>query len=266
MRSWLQDPDGDGTYTFTTDQIPAGNYEFKVAHGLGWDENYGAGGAPGGANVAFSVPVRRRPDDHHLQVLSTHAVSVKTSKAGAAPDLTKSKAYVVGPDLVAWPASALPAGTDPATLSWRLHWSADGGLARRRRGGHRRLRGEPDPRPRRAARLAAWPPTPSSPGPWPCVSTRRRRAQLPEILKGQVAVAMYDSTGQLLDATGAQTAIALDALYAAVGAPTRSYGVSFTRRPGRLQPVGADRPAGHPADLAGRLGRPARSTRPGARR
>ena len=46
MRSWLQDPDGDGTYTFTTDQIPAGNYEFKVAHGLGWDENYGAGGAP----------------------------------------------------------------------------------------------------------------------------------------------------------------------------------------------------------------------------
>ena len=67
MRSWLQDPDGDGTYTFTTDQIPAGNYEFKVAHGLSWDENYGAGGAPGGANIAFTVPVRRRPDDDHLR-------------------------------------------------------------------------------------------------------------------------------------------------------------------------------------------------------
>ncbi len=81
MRSWLQDPDGDGTYTFTTDQIPAGSYEFKVAHGLGWDENYGAGGAPGGANVAFSVP-----SDGVLTtisyVLSTHTISVKTSRPG----------------------------------------------------------------------------------------------------------------------------------------------------------------------------------------
>ena len=49
---------------------------------------------------------------------------------------------------------------------------------------------------------------------------------MPEILKGQVAVAMYGSTGQLLDATGAQTAIALDALYAA-SARTRTYGVGF---------------------------------------
>ncbi len=38
---------------------------------------------------------------------------------------------------------------------------------------------------------------------------------------------MYDSTGRLLDATGAQTAIALDSLYAAK-AGSRSYGVSFS--------------------------------------
>ena len=44
MRPWLQDPDGDGIYTWSGTKIPAGNYEFKVAHGLGWDENYGAGG------------------------------------------------------------------------------------------------------------------------------------------------------------------------------------------------------------------------------
>ena len=55
--------------------------------------------------------------------------------------------------------------------------------------------------------------------------------QLPEILKGQVAVAMYDLNGPLLDATGAQTAIALDALYAAVGRD-RSYGVGFAGRAG----------------------------------
>ena len=34
MRPWLQDPDGDGTYTWSTDQIPAGSHEFKVAHKL----------------------------------------------------------------------------------------------------------------------------------------------------------------------------------------------------------------------------------------
>ena len=44
MRPWLQDPDGDGTYTWSSDQIPAGTYEFKVAHGLNWDESYGDGG------------------------------------------------------------------------------------------------------------------------------------------------------------------------------------------------------------------------------
>ena len=31
LRSWLQDPDGDGLYTFTTTAIPAGSYEAKVA-------------------------------------------------------------------------------------------------------------------------------------------------------------------------------------------------------------------------------------------
>jgi glycosidase len=55
LRSWLQDPDGDGTYTFETTSIPAGSYEAKVAIDEKWDENYGAGGAPGGANIAFTV-------------------------------------------------------------------------------------------------------------------------------------------------------------------------------------------------------------------
>ncbi len=56
MRMWLQDKDGDGIYSIATTQIPAGDYEFKVAVGLSWDVNYGDGGAPGGANIAVSVP------------------------------------------------------------------------------------------------------------------------------------------------------------------------------------------------------------------
>ncbi len=50
LNSWLQDPDGDGIYTFETTAIPAGNYEFKVALNEKWDEAY-----PGG-NVSLTVP------------------------------------------------------------------------------------------------------------------------------------------------------------------------------------------------------------------
>ena len=65
LRSWLQDIDGDGTYSFSTTAIPAGNYEFKVAINESWDENYGAGGVPGGANIPFTV-LRSLHGDLHL--------------------------------------------------------------------------------------------------------------------------------------------------------------------------------------------------------
>ena len=44
----------DGIYsaTFT---IPAGSYEYKIAVGGSWDENYGQGGVPGGANAALTL-------------------------------------------------------------------------------------------------------------------------------------------------------------------------------------------------------------------
>ena len=38
LRSWLQDPDGDGTYTFSTTDIPAGSYEFKAAVEFGGNQ------------------------------------------------------------------------------------------------------------------------------------------------------------------------------------------------------------------------------------
>ena len=56
LRSWLQDTDGDGTYTFVTTAIPPGSYEGKVALNESWDVNYGAGGEPGGGNIGFTVP------------------------------------------------------------------------------------------------------------------------------------------------------------------------------------------------------------------
>ena len=50
LRSWLQDVDGDGTYTFVTTGLPAGNYGSKAAIAEGWAESYPP------SNLTFSVP------------------------------------------------------------------------------------------------------------------------------------------------------------------------------------------------------------------
>lgn len=51
LRSMLTDADGDGVYTFSTTNIPAGSWNFKVAYNEKWDESYGAGG--GSNNISF---------------------------------------------------------------------------------------------------------------------------------------------------------------------------------------------------------------------
>lgn len=53
LRSWLQDVDGDGIYSFSA-LLPSGAYEVKVAINESWDLNYGAGGVQNGPNIAFS--------------------------------------------------------------------------------------------------------------------------------------------------------------------------------------------------------------------
>ncbi|MFN8443849.1 MAG: hypothetical protein U0175_23925 [Caldilineaceae bacterium] len=80
LRSWLQDIDGDSIYTFKTTSIPTGTYEAKVAINEAWDENYGANGAPGGANIPFTVA---NPGDEvsFAYDATSHAMTITTSSA-----------------------------------------------------------------------------------------------------------------------------------------------------------------------------------------
>ncbi len=55
LRSWLQDPDGDGVGGFATSFLAPGAYEAKVAINESWDENYGSGGVANGPNIPFTV-------------------------------------------------------------------------------------------------------------------------------------------------------------------------------------------------------------------
>lgn len=45
---------GGGIYTFAV-TLPAGEYEYKITVGGGWDENYGLNGEPNGANIPLSL-------------------------------------------------------------------------------------------------------------------------------------------------------------------------------------------------------------------
>ena len=83
LRSWLQDPDGDGIYSFETTALPAGSYEAKVAINEGWDENYGAGRRPGRPNISVHVPADNA-DTTFTYNAATHVLTV-TVAARPAP-------------------------------------------------------------------------------------------------------------------------------------------------------------------------------------
>ena len=107
-----------------TFDVPAGGFEYKVALNGSWDENYGAGGAPGGANIPLTAPGGQITFtyDH-----ATHRITDDLPRALGA----ERAAHWLRRGLLAWqPAPA---------ASYRLYYAPDGGMTvagrRGRRGG-----------------------------------------------------------------------------------------------------------------------------------
>ncbi len=99
FRAWLQDIQGSGVYSFSTNTIPAGSYEAKVALNGSWDVNYGAGGEQNGANIAFTVPANGM--DVEFQWNSATKV-LRIIVGGIQGDLSKAQAYWLSKDTIAW--------------------------------------------------------------------------------------------------------------------------------------------------------------------
>lgn len=85
---------GNGLYTLTVKNIPAGSYEYKVAANGSWTENYGAGASAGGANIRLDVGSTQDVtfwynDDTHVIVdsITYKKVDVKLTGTGI-PDGT----------------------------------------------------------------------------------------------------------------------------------------------------------------------------------
>jgi pullulanase-type alpha-1,6-glucosidase len=99
FRTWLQDIQGSGIYSFSTNAIPAGAYEAKVALNGSWDVNYGAGGEQNGPNIAFTVPASGM--DVEFQWNSGTKV-LRVIVGGVQGDLSKAQAYWLSKDTIAW--------------------------------------------------------------------------------------------------------------------------------------------------------------------
>ncbi|MGW0563312.1 pullulanase X25 domain-containing protein [Streptomyces sp. NPDC003016] len=84
LKSWLQDIDADGTYTWSTTSIPAGTHQVKTAIGQSWDESYGQGGSPTGGNISFTVP-RAGATTKFSYSSTSHVLSVETESGGNEP-------------------------------------------------------------------------------------------------------------------------------------------------------------------------------------
>lgn len=196
-----------GTFT-----VPAGSFEYKAAINESFAENYGAGGASGGANIPISAPGGEVTFTYNH---STHVITDSLPRSITA----ERAAHWVRRDLI-----ALDLPVQRAGFSYRLYWAANGGL----KNDNGTIRG------------GSSIPLQLSPSGLPA-SVRRQFPQLatyealtlpatvasrvPRILTGQVAVAAFDRNGELVTATGVQTSGVLDDIYR--GAQKRRLGPSW---------------------------------------
>ena len=99
LRSWLEDPDGNGVYEFQAGGLPVGGYEFKVARNEAWAVSYPADNVP----FAIGAPTDVVTFTYNA---STNAVTVDVASSDDAAiarhslrnDLTDEVFYFVLPD------------------------------------------------------------------------------------------------------------------------------------------------------------------------
>ncbi|NRD76860.1 Ig-like domain-containing protein [Bacillus sp. BRMEA1] len=77
---------GNGLYKITLKNIPSGNYQYKVALGGSWAENYGANGASNGGNIPLTVPQTEDVTFYYSD--TTHLIVDSTTYTAAAPVLS----------------------------------------------------------------------------------------------------------------------------------------------------------------------------------
>jgi pullulanase-type alpha-1,6-glucosidase len=218
-RTRLQPVAGSPGVFRATFNVPAASFEYKVALNNAWDENYGAGGVSGGANLPITAPGGpvTFTYDH-----ATHVISDDTP----GPLQAERGAHWLRTGVIAWQP---PAGAQ----TYRLHYAPEGGL--RVEDGAitgssslaltRNPAGLPADVRAQFPHLADYAALELAPAAW---------AMAPSLLTGELVVAAYDSAGRLLQSTGVQIPGVLDDLYA--GARDAQLGPVWSRKRHELRP------------------------------
>jgi len=130
----------DGVYAGTFD-IPAGDYEYKIAIDGSWDVNYGTGGVPGGANAGYTweggpVTFYFDPRTKYFQNTAQGDIVVAAGsfqeEAGCQGDwqpdcLATWLQDVDGDGILTFETSALPTGSYEAKAAHDLGWAENYG-------------------------------------------------------------------------------------------------------------------------------------------
>jgi pullulanase len=212
LKTWLQDPDGDGTYVYVAAELPEGGYEAKVAVNESWDLNYGAGGTAGGANIPFSVDTEGTPVyfvwDSESAIME---ILVGGDGERAIGNLNFAAAHWVTADTIAWNIDAPEDGT------YTLHYDPEGAITLGANGveGGQSLSLTLNPAGLGEPVLAKFPHLADFAA---FTISQEDLALVPEILRGQIAVSAADAEGNPIDATSLQIAGVLDDLYTYGGA------------------------------------------------
>lgn len=203
LRTWMQDPDGDGTYGFVTTEIPAGTYTARVALNLNAAELYGEGGVLGGPAATFTV----KADGDEIYIGFDAASKELTISTEGAPrgSLSSARAYWVAKDTIVWNVTGSP------RYSYKLHYDPEAALKLEpgKIVGGQTIDLTFSP----AGAGAALEKFPHLAGFSALKLPPDSLDLLSEILKGQVAISTYNEQGRMLDATSLQIPGVLDDLY-----------------------------------------------------
>ncbi len=197
LKTWMQDIDGDGVYTFTTTALPKGDYKVAVS----FDEN---AAKTSGEPIAFAVAADK--DEIYFEYNSAK----QTFKVfpGGAPrgDLSTALAVFATNDTILWKLKDNAAGN-----TYTLYYAPEGGIALTAQGvtggqqvpltlltlgiNLNQIRA-PHLKGYDSLRIAA-----------------ADRAKVPDMLRGQLVVAATSPNGKLIDASSVQLWGALDSIY-----------------------------------------------------
>lgn len=202
LRSWLQDPDGDGIFTFSTRQLKAGTYSVAVA--LYEDDSQVAV-----ESVEFTV--KSEGDEIYFGYDPAKNDLLVSTEGAPRGNLSKLRAFWVSRASILWNVPGSP------NYTYKLHYAPSGGIGL----GPTSLTGAeeiPLTYQRGGPGEQVFKRFPHLQGLTTLALSEADLARIPELLKGQVVVSAWDQNGKMVDAAGLQIPGVLDDLYHYEGA------------------------------------------------